>query len=164
MYGRDVIGYCHLRLTSRCRHPAHGQDLISLQRLHVFAHSRDQNYGVKYLSPNPKQFIKLKYIVCSAFWKANILNVELPVIKIGELLRKLWSLRSRFPILPPGALTPRGLKVRWSVTWANIGVPSSDVPARVDLLHMRIERHAKVLTEMMSKHKHRKLITFGPFY
>ena len=25
--------------------------------------------------------------------------------------------------------------------WANIGVPSSDVPAKVDLLHMRIERH-----------------------
>ena len=27
------------------------------------------------------------------------------------------------------------------MTWANIGVPSSDVPAEVDLLHMRIERH-----------------------
>ena len=25
--------------------------------------------------------------------------------------------------------------------WANIGVPSSDVPAEVDLLHMRIESH-----------------------
>ena len=25
--------------------------------------------------------------------------------------------------------------------WANIGVPSSDVPAEVDSLHMRIERH-----------------------
>ena len=64
------------------------------------------------------------------------------MIKIGELLTKLWSLRSCFNILPPGALLPRGLKVRWSVTWANIGVPSSDVPAEVDLLHTRIERHA----------------------
>ena len=25
--------------------------------------------------------------------------------------------------------------------WANIGVPSSDVPAEVELLHMRIEHH-----------------------
>ena len=64
------------------------------------------------------------------------------MIKIGELLRKLWFLVSCFNILPPGPLTPQGLKVRWSVTWANIGVPSSDVPAEVDLLHMRIERHA----------------------
>ena len=27
--------------------------------------------------------------------------------------------------------------------WANIGVPSSDVPAEVELLHMRIERHVR---------------------
>ena len=31
-------------------------------------------------------------------------------MKIGELLRKLWSLRSCFRILPPGALTPRGIE------------------------------------------------------
>ena len=63
------------------------------------------------------------------------------MITIGELLRKLWSLRSCFLILPPGALLPMGLKMRWSMMWANIGVPSSDVPAEVELLHMRIERH-----------------------
>ena len=49
-------------------------------------------------------------IVCSAFWKANIIKVELSIIKIGELLRKLWSLRSCFNILPPGALTPQGIE------------------------------------------------------
>ena len=43
-------------------------------------------------------------------WKANILNVELSMIKIDELLRKLWSLRSCFLILPPGALTPQGIE------------------------------------------------------
>ena len=32
------------------------------------------------------------------------------MIKIGELLRKLWSLRSCFNILPPGALTPQGIE------------------------------------------------------
>ena len=46
----------------------------------------------------------------SAFWKANILKVELSMIKIGVLLRKLWSLRSCFNILPPGALTPQGIE------------------------------------------------------
>ena len=32
------------------------------------------------------------------------------MLKIGELLRKLWSLRSCFLILPPGALTPQGIE------------------------------------------------------
>ena len=32
------------------------------------------------------------------------------MIKIGEFLRKLWSLRSCFNILPPGALTPQGIE------------------------------------------------------
>ena len=68
------------------------------------------NYGVKYLSPNPKQFFKLICIACSAFWKANFLKVELSMIKIGESLRKLWSLRSCFLILPPGALIPKGVE------------------------------------------------------
>ena len=64
------------------------------------------------------------------------------MIKIGELLRRLWSLRSCFLILPPGALTPQGTEgaMKLDVT-KKIGVPSSDVPAEVDLLHMRIERH-----------------------
>ena len=77
------------------------------------------------------------------FFKSKYIKVGLSIIKIGELLRKLWSLRSCFNILPPGAL-PRGLKVRWSVTWANIGVPSKEVAAEVDLLHMRIERYARM--------------------
>ena len=46
-YGRDVVSYCQLRLNSRCRHPAPGQGLIPLQRLHVFAHSRDPHPAIK---------------------------------------------------------------------------------------------------------------------
>ena len=41
-------------------------------------------------------------------WKANILKVELSMTKIGELLRKLWPLRSCFHILPPGVLYSPG--------------------------------------------------------
>ena len=43
-------------------------------------------------------FLKSKYIKCKTFNET-----------IGELLRKLWSLRSSFLILPPGALTPQGI-------------------------------------------------------
>ena len=32
------------------------------------------------------------------------------MIKIGELLRELWSLRSCFNILPAGTLTPQGIE------------------------------------------------------
>ena len=39
--------YWQLRLISRCRHPDCGQDLIPLQRLHVFAHSRDPHPAIK---------------------------------------------------------------------------------------------------------------------
>ena len=44
------------------------------------------------------------------FLKSKYIKIELSMIKIGELLRKLWSLRSCFNILPPGALTPRGIE------------------------------------------------------
>ena len=64
------------------------------------------------------------------------------MIKIGDLLRKLWSLRSCFNILPPGTLTPQGIEGAMKRDVSKHGVPSSDVPAEVDLLHMRIERHA----------------------
>ena len=114
MYGGDVVGYCHLRLTIRCRLPAPGQDLIPHQRLHVFAHSRDPHPAIKLWCQVPftktKTIFQIEIIVCSASWKANIRKIELSLIKIGELLRKLWSLRSCFLILPPGAFTPQGIE------------------------------------------------------
>ena len=80
----------------------------------MFAHSRDPHPAIKLWCQVPftksKQLFQLRCIVCSAFWKANILKIELSMIKIGELLRKLWSLRSCFNILPPGALTPQGIE------------------------------------------------------
>ena len=113
-YGRDVVGYYQLRLASRCRHPAPGQDLIPLQRLHVFAHSRDPHPAIKLWCQVPftksKKKIHIEMYCMQCFLKCNILKVELSMIKIGELLRKLWSLRSCFLILPPGALTPQGIE------------------------------------------------------
>ena len=112
MYRRDVVSYCHLRLISRCRHPAAGQDLIPLQRRHVLAHSRDPHPAIKLLCQVPfnksKTIFQIEMYCMQCFLIANILKVKLSVIKIGELLRRLWSLRSCFLILPPGALTPQG--------------------------------------------------------
>ena len=100
-------------LTSRWRHPAPGQDLILLQRLRVFAHSWDPHPAMKLWCQVP--FTKSKTIfqteVCcmQCFLKSKYIKVELSMIKIGELLRKLWSFRSCILILPPGALTPQGI-------------------------------------------------------
>ena len=113
-YGRDVVGYCQLRLTIRCRHPAPCQDLIPLQRLHVFAHSRDPHPAIKLWCQVPltksKTIFQIVMYCMQCFLKSNILKVELSMIKIGQLLRKLWSFRSCFLILPPGTLIPQGIE------------------------------------------------------
>ena len=113
-YGRDVLGYCQLRLTGRCRHPAPGQDLIPLQRLHVFAHSRDPHPAIKLWCQvsftKSKTIFQIEMYCMQCFLKSKYIKVELSMIKIGELLRKLWSLRNCFLILPPGALAPQGVK------------------------------------------------------
>ena len=44
------------------------------------------------------------------FLKSKCIIVEISMVKIGELLRKLRSLRSCFRILPPGAFTPQGIE------------------------------------------------------
>ena len=66
------------------------------------------------------------------------------------IIKKVMVLKKLLPHLATrGTYSPaRVLKMRWSVTWANIGAPSSDVPAEVDLLHMRIERHAHVTNQL----------------
>ena len=85
-YGRDVVGYWQLRLTSRCRHPDPGQDLIPLQRLHVFAHSRGPHPAIKICCQVPitkskttfqievycmQCFLKSKYIKSRTFNDKN---------------------------------------------------------------------------------------------
>ena len=98
----------------RCRHPAGGQDLIPLQRLHVFAHSRDPHPAIKLWCQVPftksKKNFQIEMYCMQCFMKTKYIEVELSMIKIGELLRKLWSWRSCFLILPPGAPTPQGIE------------------------------------------------------
>ena len=61
-------------------------------------------------STKSKATFQIEIYCMQCFWKANILKVELSMIKIGELFKKLWSLRSCFHILPPGALTTQGIE------------------------------------------------------
>ena len=86
-YGRDVVGYYQLRLASRCRHPAPGQDLIPLQRLHVFAHSRDTHPAIKLWCQVP--FTKSKKKISN--W--NVLHAvlfEMQYIKSRTFNDKNW--------------------------------------------------------------------------
>ena len=94
----------------RCRHPAGGQDLIPLQRLHGFAHSRDPHPTLKLWCQVPftksNFFFQIEMYCMQCFMKTKYIEVELSMIKIGEL----WSWRSCFLILPQGAPTPQGIE------------------------------------------------------
>ena len=108
-------GYCHLHLACRCRHLAPQWSRLNPTSKAACVCSKQGPASChKIMVPSTFHRIQtsfqLKCIVCSASWKANILKVELSVIKIGELLREVWSLRSCLLILPPGALTPQGIK------------------------------------------------------
>ena len=100
--------------TIRCRHPAGGQDLILLQSLHVFAHSRDPHPAKQLWCQVPftksKTIFQIEMYCMKCFLKSKYIELELSMIKIGESLRKLWSWRSCFLILPPGAPTPQGIE------------------------------------------------------
>ena len=93
---------------------APGHDLIPLQRLHVFAHSRGPHPAIKLWCQVPftksKTIFQIEMYCMQGFLEGKYIKVELSMIKIGELLRKLLSLRSCFLILPPGALAPQGIK------------------------------------------------------
>ena len=80
----------------------------------MFAHSRDPHPAIKLWCQVPftksKMIFQIEMYCMQCFLKSKYIKVELSMIKIGELLRKLWSLRSCFLILPLGALAPQGIK------------------------------------------------------
>ena len=111
-YGRDVVGYCHLRLTSRCTYPAPGQD-FQLQRLHVFAHSRYPHPAMKLWCQVPftksktifqidmycmQCFLKSKFIKSSTFNDENRWIIK----KVMVLKKLLPHLATRGPYSPGG--------------------------------------------------------------
>ena len=80
----------------------------------LLTHSRNPHPAIKLWCQVPfiksKTIFQIEMYCMQCFLKSNISKVELSMIKIGELLRKLWSVRSCFLILPPGALSPQGIE------------------------------------------------------
>ena len=111
MYGRDVVGYCHLRLAICCTHPAPGQYLIPLQRQHVFAHNRDPHPAIKLWCQVPftksktnfqiemhcmQCFLKRKYIKSRTFNDKNLWVIK-KVMVLKKLLPHLATRGTYFP-------------------------------------------------------------------
>ena len=103
MYGRDVVGYCHLRLPICCRHPAHGQDLIPLQRLHVFAHSRDPHPAIKLWCQVPctkyKTIFQIKIHCMQCFLKRKYFESRTSNDKNRWIIKKVMVLKKLLPHL-----------------------------------------------------------------
>ena len=112
MYGRDIVGYCHLCLTSRCRHPASGQDLMPLQMLHVFAHSRDPHPAIKLWCQVPFTKSKTTFLNWNVLFAVSLKSKYIKSRTFNDknrlIIKKVMVLKSCFLILPPGALTPQG--------------------------------------------------------
>ena len=92
-------------------------------------------------------FLKSKHIKSRTFTDNNRRTIK----KVMVLKKLLPNIATR------GTYSQKELKVRWCVTWANIGVPSSDVPAEVELLHMIIERN--VIFPELNYRKHHLIHT-----
>ena len=95
--------FCHLRLTSRCRNPAPGQDLIPLQRLHVFAHSRDPHPAIKLWCQVPftksKTVFQIKMYCMQCFLKSKYIKSGTFNDKNRWIIKKVMVLKKLLPHL-----------------------------------------------------------------
>ena len=103
MYCRDVVGYCHLRLISRCRHPAPGQDLIPLQMLHVFAHSRDPHPAIKLWCQVPftksKTIFQIEMYCMQCFLNSKYIKSRIFNDKNRRIIKEVMILKKLIPHL-----------------------------------------------------------------
>ena len=111
-YGRGVVGYWQLRLTSRCRHPDRGQDLIPLQRLHVFAHSRDPHPAIKLWCQVPftksKTFFLNWSVLYAVLFEKQMYNSRNFNGKNRWIIKKVTVLQKLLPHLATrGTYSPR---------------------------------------------------------
>ena len=88
-------------LTSRCRHPAPGQDLIPLQRLHVFAHSRDPHPAIKLWCQVPftksKTIFQIEMYCMQCFLKSKYIKSR--TFKNRWTIKKVMVLKKLLPHL-----------------------------------------------------------------
>ena len=112
------LGYVPALAYGSCRVSDQGTTLLASDLHNARAsilnpfNSRDPHPPIKLWCQVPftksKTIFQIEMYCMQCFWKANILKVEHSMTKIDE--RRLWSLRSCFLILPPGALTPQGIE------------------------------------------------------
>ena len=99
----DVVGHCHLRLTSCCRHTAPGQDLIPLQRLLVFAHSRDPYPAIKLWCRVPftksKTIFQIEMYCLQCFLKSKYIKIRTFNDKNQWIIKKVMVLKKLLPHL-----------------------------------------------------------------
>ena len=113
-YCRDVIGYWQIvRLISRCRHPDPGQDLIPLQRLHVFAHSRDPHPAIKLWCQVPftksKTTFQIEMCCMQCFLKSKYIKSRTFNDKNRWIIKKVMVFMELLPHLATrGTYSPGG--------------------------------------------------------
>ena len=111
---RDVVGYWQLRLTSRCRHPDPGHDLIPLQRLHVFAHSRDPHPAIKLWYQVPftksKTTFQIEMYCIQCFLKSKYIKSRTCNDKNLWIINKVMVFKKLLQHLATRGITPQGIE------------------------------------------------------
>ena len=86
---------------SRCRHPAPGQDLIPLQRLHVFAHSRGPHPAIKVWCQVPftksKTIFQIEMYCMQCFLKSKYIKSRTFNDKNRWIIKKVMVLKKLLP-------------------------------------------------------------------
>ena len=131
-----------------CRHTVTGQDLIPFKAC-ICLLATDPHPTIKWWCQVGLPFTKSKTIFqiemhcMQCFLKSKYIKIRSFNDKNRWIIKQAsyGPQKAASSSYYQGNLHPRELKVWWSVARANIGVPSSDVPAEVELLHMIIESH-----------------------
>ena len=88
---------------SRCRHPAPGQDLIPLQGLHVFAHSRDPHPVIKLWCQVPftksKTIFQIEMYCMQCFLKNKYIKSRTFNDKNRRIIKRVTVLKELLPHL-----------------------------------------------------------------
>ena len=147
IYGRDVVGYCHLRLYICCRHHAPGQELIPLQRLHVFAHSRGP-YPAIHLwcqvpSTKSKTIFQIETYCVQCFLKSKYIKSRTFNDNNRWIIKKVMVPKKLFPHLATrGTYSPGDWRCDEAWREQTLVYPPVMCQQRLSYLHMRIELHA----------------------
>ena len=146
----SLIHVCKRRswlLPSTSDQPAPGQDLIPLQRLHVFAHRRDPHPVIKLWCQVPftksKTIFQIEMYCMQSFLKSKHFKSRTFNDKNRWIIKKVMVLKKLLPHLATrGAYSPGDWRCDEAWREQTLVYPPVMCQQRLILLHMRIERHA----------------------